>query len=156
VKTLEIEILKEKLEYNADTGLFIWKTNGKVAGNLMTNGYITIRINGKQYLAHRLAIYYTLGFFPPEFTDHINGNRSDNRISNLRCVTRVENNENHRSPSKNNKVGLLGVTLNKYGKYISTIRVDNKKIYLGTFSTDVEAHNRYLQEKRKLHKGNTL
>ena len=80
--------LKEVLEYNPDTGVFIWrKPNGNrvkvgnVAGNKSVNGYIRIKIK-KEYLAHRLAYLYMIGNFPENDIDHINHIKDDNRWVN--------------------------------------------------------------------------
>src|SRR3990167_3120706 len=102
--------LKELLSYNPNTGEFtrlvatgIHGCNkaGVVVGCLSdhpTQGYILIRVNndGILYRAHRLAWLYVYGFWPPADIDHINGNRSDNRIVNLRSVTRSQNLQNMR------------------------------------------------------------
>lgn len=99
IKELEI-LFSEYLEYSPSTGEFRWKKTaglkrpaGKLAGCVSTSGYRRIGFNGKVYQAHRLAWYAMTGDLPPigYEIDHINRNRSDNRSSNLRVVTRSEN-----------------------------------------------------------------
>ena len=108
--------LKELLHYDPGTGVFVWKNiitanqkkNGDVAGGYDDKGYIKIRINYKHYLAHRLAWLYVYGEWPSKHLDHINRNPSDNRISNLREATHLENNKNA-SKRKDNTSGYKGV-----------------------------------------------
>jgi hypothetical protein len=107
--------LKELLSYDSNTGVFTWikKTSnrapvGNVAGYLNHDGYVYIKINNKIYSAHRLAWLFTNKAYPENMIDHINGNRSDNRICNLREATRVENAYNQKK-QKNNTSGVKGV-----------------------------------------------
>lgn len=81
--------------------------------------------------------------------DHINRDKLDNRVSNLRLCTRAENNQN-RGKFSNNKSGLKGA-YPKRGKYQSTIRYNGKTIYLGTFKTAIEAHKAYIAKAKQLH-----
>lgn len=116
--------LKESLSYRKETGEFTWiveplkhHTNkvGHLAGSLTTGGYITISIDGGRYLAHRLAWLYVYGYFPKGdkcFIDHIDQNRSNNRIENLREVSQAENARNQKMYS-NNKSSVTGVYLRK-------------------------------------------
>jgi hypothetical protein len=96
--TLTQQRLHELLHYDPSTGAFTWRVApnrriiaGSVAGVTETNGYRRIRIDGRQYGAHRLAWLYMHGEFPPNDIDHINRTRDDNRSTNLRAVTRKEN-----------------------------------------------------------------
>lgn len=136
------EELKRIINYDPDTGAFIWNVNRgsrAQAGNIVKGslhdpkGYLTIRLNGKSYYIHRLAWLYVYGYFPENQIDHINRNPSDNRIKNLRevsCQCNVRNCGNHRD----NKSGVKGVVWDKrLKKWCSYINVNRKKIYLGLF-----------------------
>jgi hypothetical protein len=81
---------------------------GKVAGSIHKHGYKTISVHGYQHKAHRLMFLYHYGYMP-KFVDHINGNRSDNRIANLREATRNENARNC-FLTKANAAGIKGVS----------------------------------------------
>ena len=143
--------LKELLEYNPDTGLFIWlKSNGNrrlkagdAAGAKMDAGYIRIQIKGKMYSAHRLAYLYMTGNFPENSIDHINHIRDDNRWVNLRDATHSQNKANQVKP-KNNTSGYKGVSRNRvHKKWIAQIMYMNKSIYLGSYTTPQEASEAY-------------
>lgn len=125
----------------------MWKENrgsrakeGAIAGSLnLSHGYVDIVFNKKRYSAHRLAFFYMTGEFPQHHTDHINGKRSDNRWSNLRAVTAMENHHNQKM-KKNNKSGVNGVCwLRKIDKWQAQIRVNYKTIHLGTFENKEDA-----------------
>lgn len=155
------EELKNVLSYDENTGIFTRirphplkkSLVNKNAGFVNKNGYVIIKIGTKAYKAHRLALLYVTGMFPDEDTDHINGNRSDNRIENLRPATRSENIQNLKNARIDNiSSGLLGVSFKKsLNKYCSGIRIDGIRKHLGYYETAIEAHDVYLKEKRKLH-----
>jgi hypothetical protein len=135
------EYLKSIIDYNPDTGDFLWLRNkGGVSFNsLATNknkyGYIRISINYKRYLAHHLAWLYIYGYLPDKTVqiDHINHNRSDNRINNLRLILPEDNQRNMKLSIKNT-TGVCGVR--KVGdKWTATIRTGGRTIHLGTYST---------------------
>lgn len=93
--------LREVVDYDPTTGVFRWKEKkkgwrvvGAVAGTSFPNGYRFIGIEGYRFLGHRLAWLYATGEWPKDEIDHINGDKSDNRIANLRPVTRQQNNWN--------------------------------------------------------------
>lgn len=154
--------LLEVLDYSVDTGLFHWKVArgtkikpGDLAGNIRQDGYARIIIDSKSYPSHRLAWFYFYGKFPDNVLDHINTVRADNRISNLREDTGRWNNQNRRSPCKNNKLGVMGVT--KEGKkFKAQITIKGRTKRLGSYATLEEASAAYLEAKRKYHEGNTL
>ena len=125
--------LKYKLHYNQDTGIFTWIKSGKVAG-FTRNGYIIIGINQKEYRAHRLAWLYVYGKMPNKFIDHINLNKSDNTISNLREATISQNAMNVKLSSKN-KSGYKGVSWNKEkNKWRVALKLNNKQKHFGYFN----------------------
>jgi hypothetical protein len=148
--------LQEILTYCPRTGLFTWKTAprgrkvGQIAGTKDREGYIRIRIDYVKYAAHRLAWMFVHGDFPKMFIDHINGVKHDNRICNLRDVTRSVNMQNLRRPQGQNK--FLGVYKRpKSKKWRAKIQVNGKQINLGTFLTEVAARNAYIEAKRIYH-----
>ena len=137
--------LREVLNYDADTGVFTWriKLNRKVvvgseAGSLKPKGYVSIRIDGHPYYAHRLAWCYVYGSWPPEEIDHINGDRADNRIANLRAATRKQNMENRaHSIGASGYRGVCWLEANQ--KWRASITHNGKNLYLGLFGTAEEA-----------------
>jgi len=151
------ERLKELLNYDPETGIFVWKTKrgrcpaGAIAGSPNVDGHIKIRIDYNYYLAHRLAWLYVYGEFPASCMDHANRCPSDNKISNLRPATFKENQQN-RKINKNNKSGHAGVYFDKFNlKWRAHIAVNSESISLGSFSTKDEAIKARREAKKKLH-----
>lgn len=159
--TFSPEYIKTRLGYNPETGEFFWKNcrhskrNGTKAGTLGTRGYWQIAVDRKPLLAHRLAWCITHSVWPEHQIDHINGDRLDNRLVNLREVSSCLNQQNQRRAHKRSTTGLLGVSNTGKG-YQALIRVENKSKYLGRFNSPEEAHEAYIQAKRQFHAGNTL
>jgi len=131
--------LKEFLDYDLLTGVFVWlkvskyrpQLLGKIAGCLFKRGYRYIKINEKSHQSHRLAFLWMTGDFPTKGmeVDHINGERSDNRWCNLRLVNRAENMKNQKI-YKNNTSGHLGVHHHKDGRasaWEAYIKADGKR-----------------------------
>ena len=162
--------LKEVLDYNPSTGIFIWKQRkikdfksiramntlnsryiGKESGTKRPDGYIAISIDKKTYLAHRLAWFYIYGYFP-EYIDHVNMNKSDNRAANIRIASKTENGQNIKKCRSHNKTKLLGVSFFKRDKtFRARIVVNGVENHIGYFLTPKEAHNAYLVSKKELH-----
>jgi hypothetical protein len=149
-----LDQIKEYLSYESDTGTFYWVkdipkrgirpsiSSGSIAGYLRPDGYVMLALLNKNYLAHRVAILFMTGEWPNGLVDHINGNPSDNRAENLRVVSHKENIRNQRR--------ARGVYPN--GKrFKSGLSVDGKYVHLGTFDTQEQAHQAYLEAKRQLH-----
>lgn len=140
--------IKELLSYDPDTGLFhrLVASNqhpiGVLSGNLQSNGFVRIVVNGRKFLAHRLAWLYVYGEWPPKGLYHINFNRADNRLSNLRVASRGEIRA-HGHARTDNKLGVRGVRLHESGKYIARICCAGKSHYLGLFNTKEEAAEAY-------------
>lgn len=152
-------LLRELLHYDSETGMFTWLQSlsprtrvGGRAGSLCGNGGIYIQIRGVVHAAHRLAWLYVTGEFPKFVIDHKDGDRTNNRIDNLRDVTLAVNRQNERTAQKRNRVGFLGVTKAR-SRYRAHIGIDGKNLYLGSFATAEEAHRAYLSAKRDLHPG---
>jgi len=133
------ERLKQLLHYCPEAGNFTSlrsrrKDGANLGGrykNKSGKQYRRIKLDGKHYLAHRLAFLYVEGEFPPEDVDHIDGDGQNNRWSNLRHVTPVENNRNKRTPS-NNTSGVIGVSWQSAtSKWKVGITVRGRQIFLG-------------------------
>lgn len=146
------EELKRLLTYDSSTGIF---TNlvkrgrngmspcGSISGSIFTGAtgkkYVHIVINKKIYKAHRLAWLYFYGSFPENEIDHIDGNGLNNKINNLRHVTRTDNCKNLRR-SKNNTSGITGIGRHKMsGKWRVRIGVNNKLLEIGYFDSLFDA-----------------
>jgi len=112
-------------------------------------GYIRIRVKGKRYRAHRLAWFYVHGIWPTNQIDHINGNKEDNRIANLRDVPQTHNQWNS-FRRRDNTSGYKGVRWHKASKKWSTsIRINGKNEWLGTYSTPEKAHEAYCKAAKE-------
>lgn len=143
--------LREWLRYDAETGDFFWlkcsgrkMQPGKRAGWTTANRYVAITLLGQQMQAHRLAWLFANGEDPGELEiDHINSNRSDNRISNLRLATSLDNSRNTRK--------LEGTTSKYKGvswykrkrKWVAQIRINGASKHLGYFRDEEQAHYAY-------------
>ncbi len=138
------ELLQQLLTYEPDTGFLFWKERGKPnfdaqnAGKqaflATTNGYKIGRVMNMTFMASRVAWAIATGEMPKGEIDHINGDRADNRLCNLRDVTRTENRHN-KAQNKNNKSGVGGVAwISQSLKWRAYITVDKKNIILGHFS----------------------
>lgn len=154
---LTVARLKSLLHYDPETGVFtrrVARTNapaGSIAGSKRDDGYLTIYI-GHAYTSHRLAWFYFYDRWPASQIDHINGNRSDNRISNLREVTRSQNSQNIGGAYRNNvSSGLLGAYRHEKGKWHARIQLNGKANSLGLFDTPEAAHAAYLAAKAVIH-----
>jgi hypothetical protein len=133
--------LQNKFNYDPDTGIFTRKytynkfLEGSQVGCKDSEGYLIISLTDRCYKAHRLAWLYVYGEFPKYNLDHINGNPSDNRISNLREANESQNGFN-RKLNSNNTSGHKGVTFDKKSKKWQAYVTVNKKLkYLGQFES---------------------
>lgn len=152
----ELKRVKELLDYNAETGLFIWKVStgsvkkGQEAGWVTWNNYRKISVDGLHYAAHRLAWFYTYGEWPEKDLDHIDGNRLNNSLYNLREASRSENLMN-RDKMPRNTSGYKGVSLHREtGKWDARITAYGKQYYLGIFPTKIDAYNAYCKKEQEL------
>ncbi|MDX3877587.1 MAG: HNH endonuclease [Achromobacter sp.] len=134
--------VSEYLEYADETGSLIWKkvpprsksriSRGDIAGTLV-KGYRRIKILGRIYSAHRIVWAMHHGEMPDGMLDHIDRNRSNDRISNLRMATTSENRRNSTVKS-DNRLGIKGVRQNRYGRYEARIFANGKGYFLGSFA----------------------
>lgn len=157
-KPFTAEFARQWLSYDADSGTFMWiagKTAGKIAGSMDGKGYRQITLSRNVLKAHRLAWLMTYGEWPSGHIDHVNHVTDDNRICNLRDVSRTTNAQNQVHAQRDSKTGFLGVK-QKDGRYEARIGHNKKRIALGSFGSAQEAHSAYLEAKRALHAGCTI
>ncbi len=160
-KKLTQERLKEVLDYNSETGIFVWKErincagyrvscSGKKAGCLgIDSGYRFIGIDRELYREHRLAWLYIYGYFPEHQVDHIDQIRHHNWITNLREATNACNGQNCKI-LKNNKSGITGVAWKKdRKKWRARIEFNKKQIHLGYFINKIDAAKARYSAKQK-------
>lgn len=152
--------LTRLLKYDPETGVFRWRlfmggnapAANEIAGSLSEKGYVVICHKRKSYKAHRLAWLYVFGQIPDGEIDHINNKKNDNRIANLRCVTRAINQQNISAPQGKNK--YRGVSFDKRKKrFLAQIAVNKTHHKLGYFDSAEEALDVYLKARRELHPG---
>lgn len=161
--------LREVLDYGPETGVFTRRVRTAqchqvgdradfVVGTGGQKGYYRVSLDGHRHLAHRLAWLHVYGKWPDGEIDHIDGDRGNNRIENLRDVPRQINAQNFRRATKRNKRGtLLGSSFHEQNHcWVARITVARKSIYIGSFDTEEQAHLAYLAYKRKHHIGCTL
>lgn len=157
MRDLTVDLLKHLFDYDKETGNLIWKIKpaarvkvGDVAGSIASDSYIRICINRKFYRAHRLVFLMHKGYLPKTL-DHINGDRVDNRIENLRPVTASQNQHN-RKTNANNTSGYKGVSWHKGAKkWVTKIKLEGKPIYLGLFDNLEEAAEVVRKTREELH-----
>lgn len=172
VKEISKEFVDEHLHYDGKD--FYWKTRepksfsdtrtckvwntriaGKKAGMICAQGYVDIQIQGVRYKAHRLAWCLVYGSIPTDLqVDHINHDRSDNRISNLRLVNNQGNQKNS-SMRKDNVGGRTGVSWSQsHQRWIAHIRENGKHKHLGSFIefSDAVRAREGAEEKLGFHK----
>lgn len=164
--SLTAERLRELLDYDPLSGNLTWKLRtsnrvkvGDVAGALLLTGYLSISIDGNLHRAHRLVWLWMYGVWPDADLDHINGIRTDNRISNLRDVCRSTNQQNLRKArGERTHSGMLGVYKSDKArkKWRSSIKTNGKDKHLGYFLTKEDAQFAYLEAKRQIHTGCTI
>lgn len=150
-RPLTRELLLSFYDYDPESGIFTHRADragreaqhrGRKAGSVGADGYTRLFVRNVRYPAHRLAWLASYGNLPVGEIDHINGQRSDNRIANLRLVNRSQNHQNRK--------GVRGAAMDS-GRWTARIGVDGKSIYLGRFDTEEEARAAYLKAKRVYH-----
>lgn len=165
---LDQATLKQLLDYDPDTGSFIWKERpgqpswnaryaNKPAGHVWIDPqrpvkrYLVIHIkrSGRVQKAHRLAWLYVTGSWPDHQIDHVDCDGLNNRFSNLRAATHAQNARNART-RRDSATGIKGVHAAR-GRYYAHIRHDGRQIHLGTFATAETAHAAYCRASAELH-----
>lgn len=138
---ISLETVREHLRYDPQTGLLWWlvprpgRKLDKPAGTVRSDGYATLMLHGKHFVAHRLAFALANGHWPKGEVDHIDGDRANNKIENLREVSSQEQCRNKARPS-NNKSGVVGVSWHKVRKkWRANIRADHRLRYLGLYDS---------------------
>jgi hypothetical protein len=143
------KITKEQVEklyyYDENSGNLIWRVNSKrnkkagdVAGGFCpSSGYMVIKINGNMYYNHRIIWLLVYGEFPKQFIDHIDMNRGNNRLNNLRLAT---NQQNQPKP-KNNTSGYKGIYKTPSNKWRVRIFINDVQKDFGSHSNIEDAIN---------------
>lgn len=154
--TLPIEALQKYVRYEPDTGIVRWNgrgrlRDGRIAGTPDKDGYLFIKIGGRRFPLHRIAFALHHGYWPEVDIDHEDGDRQNNRASNLREATRTQNNANSKM-RVNNTSGLKGVHWHAAArKWRAMIRVDRKSKCLGLFDDKYAAQDKFLAAARELY-----
>ena len=155
---LDVNMLKDELGYCGESGEFFWlkrkpgrRLSGKVGFIIKKTGYHSIEVFGKGYLSHRFAWAIHYGEWPKGEIDHINGDKADNKIQNLRCVSRSGNVQNvpkrYGGSSK-----YKGVSWHKrIKKWQARIRSNNIEKHLGYFDEEEKAYEVYVMYVKKYH-----
>lgn len=153
--------------YDPDTGVISWAVDrytggtgnhlrmraGEQAGTEHPKGYRYISHAHRHYLTHRLAWFIVHGQWPSRWLDHIDGDKRNNRLANLREASRPENQRN-RGANRNNTTGFKGVRLDKrakFNRFQARITVDNKVLWLGAYPTAEAAHAAYCEAAARYH-----
>ena len=152
---LTFERASDLLTYDKETGIIRWKDKRKdalskfSAGWVAGNGYIRMKVDGVFYAAHRVAWLLEHKKWPNNLIDHINQNKADNRLENLRDVTHKQNLEN---VGQYRKVWKKGSIFHKSsGLWHAVLGENYKSISLGYFKTQIEAQDAYINAKREIH-----
>lgn len=146
---VSIDLLKTKFDYNPETGIITSKRGNKPVGSDNGNGYLRIRIGAKLFYAHRVIYALYHGFWPTGLVDHRDGNKLNNKITNLRKASRGQNvaNAANRARIYDCPRGVIP----KGRNFQAYITHDNKRRWLGTYSTAEEAHAVYCRAANELH-----
>lgn len=156
IDRLPPELVRETVDYDPETGVFTLRSSpkehciGNVLGALDHKGYVRFSIKKTAVMAHRVAWVYCYGYWPREQIDHINGDRSDNRIANLRECTNAENRQNLKREGYGVS-GHVGVHKGYGGKWVASIGLSGKRMYLGIYEQLGDAISAYEAAKAETH-----
>lgn len=155
---MNIGDLKRQLRYDPNEGHLYWieprkgRQRHRPAGTVTSSGYIGVMVGPKRYYAHRLCWAIAHGSWPIDQIDHVNGNKADNRLANLREASNAQNGKNLKLSSANTS-GVTGVVFCKEtGRWRSIIKVDGKTIHLGRWPT-IEQATKARREAEAVHFG---
>ncbi|WP_342238101.1 HNH endonuclease signature motif containing protein [Inquilinus sp. OTU3971] len=143
---LSADRARDLLDLDPETGIVRWRVNrgpakaGSIAGTVRTDGYMTIGIDGRRYLLHRVVYLLHHGHWPAGILDHVNGDPRDNRPINIRLATVSQNGANKRRATS--KSGFRGV-YQRWRKWLAQISVDGRLRSIGMFSTSEDAARAY-------------
>lgn len=152
----DMELMARSLAFNPENGSIIRRDRRMsggdgYAGTINKRGYRVICIGGVIHRAHRPMWFFVHGEWPKQTIDHINGDKLDNRISNLRLASVAQNMRN-RYIQKNNSSGYKGVSFHRgNGKWIARIGINRRRISLGYFDNPDEAYRAYCNNIAKYH-----
>jgi hypothetical protein len=163
------EYLRDALDYDPQTGSLRWRVRplahfpneatqrkcntlraGSVAGTLRANGYLQIKIYNGIYFAHRIVWLLAHGEPMPAEIDHVNGDRANNQISNLRAATTTQNRAN-RHGGCNPRSGVRGVRRMPWGTYEARIHSNGVEYHIGCFATLNDAATARRKAAEQLH-----
>lgn len=159
-----MERAQELLRYCPETGAFFFRKNignvkaGQQAGCTRSDGYVLIGVDGVTHYGHRLAWLFTHGAYPPDDKeiDHVDGNPSNNKASNLRLASRQDNarngrkKRNRKASSKYKGVCHAGRRCNLRKPWTASIKINGKRIRIGEFQTEEEAHAAYVEAAQRI------
>lgn len=146
---ISLDRLRELFTYDPDTGVLTRRITraanakaGDVVGSVDGKGYLHVNIDDKFIRVHRICFFMHYGWLP-QLLDHVNRDKQDNRIVNLRPATEKQNHGNI-SMNRRNKSGFRGVSQNSSsGKWHAQLKINGKQTYLGRFDTPEEAYECY-------------
>lgn len=157
---MNYERLLELSNYDVDTGKLynkVWRCGrapiGKEIGHLNSTGHLTAVLDGRNYKVHRLVWLYHYKEWPKYDLDHIDGNKTNNKITNLReCKDGIVNQHNITKKREDNKSGYTGVSFDKSTqKWVAQVGYKGDRLHLGLYDSPEKAHLAYLKKKRQLH-----